>query len=44
MRALAKSQGLSPQLSDSFVNGGGLGLGFFFLFFLVEEGVKRRRE
>lgn len=38
MRAPAESQGLSPQLSDSFVNGGGLGLGLFFSFFFSGGG------
>lgn len=38
MRAPAKSQGLSPQLSDSFVNGGGLGGGVVLPFFFFSEG------
>lgn len=37
-----ESQGLSPKLSDSFVNGGGLGLVVVAVvsFFLAEEGSK----
>lgn len=36
-----ESQGLSLKLSDSFVNGGGLGLVVVVVsFFLVEEGSK----
>lgn len=41
-----ESQGLSPKLSDAFVNGGGLGLVVVVVvfFFFSGGGVKRRRE